>query len=717
VIQVSASLLHVMHSLLFGTYLIEVIATACQSSRGGVFDTASSSTWEAYEYAQVTVDVNLGYNEEYAEYGLDVLEYGSEGTKMANSLIGNYQSSTYWLGFLGLGITPVTFNQTPALGPIGDLYAGGYIPSRSYGYTAGAKYRLKGTPNSLTLGGYDSTRLELHNTTFHLNPSQEPVTYLSDIVVSTSQSTIPSNWTKNPMNLFDTSSAGYYTIDSTTSFLWLPKATCDKFADALGLSYNDTLNLYTFDSLPSQHEALQDLDLEFTFLFKDTSDSTQVVNITLPYAAFDLSLSYPFIPDTSSGSPDASKYYFPLRRADNDTQYTIGRVLLQEAYIIANYDSNTFSLHQAVHPADPLNGAQIVDITGANTGSNGTTGSNGSIATTGSIEKSRNNRGNLSYGAVAGIVVGFVIGFIAILGLGIFLFLRRHRSQHTPVASSEKLGDDTIPESPFTSTPTSLRFARFFRRDAKAVPVSPVSTIHETVGSTSFPRELGAEANEIYELPAPLSPVELNGEGVPMLGSIVGAEDTSIDINLSEYERTHRSLEAAMALQSVPLAQTGAYLSEKDEEHGSTSRWYSTETRPRNIPSQSTAPVSPTTTSSSQQIPSTPPPTYSRLNAEPPNFVCIGELSYIRPPGLDDQTIRHSRSIGSSMPSSSVVLSGTDLSLGAMYPEIENQNSSHASGRAETDSEMLERGGSRGRIEGEELVHVPQLPERRFSWE
>jgi hypothetical protein len=53
-----------------------------------------------------------------------------------------------------------------------------------------------------------------------------------------------------------------------------------------------------------------------TFKLGDTIDGGDTVDITLPYNAFDLQADYPLYTNRTN--------YFPLRRADNDTQYTLG---------------------------------------------------------------------------------------------------------------------------------------------------------------------------------------------------------------------------------------------------------------------------------------------------------------------------------------------------------------------------------------------------------
>jgi hypothetical protein len=45
-------------------------------------------------------------------------------------------------------------------------------------------------------------------------------------------------------------------IDSSTPYLWLPKSICEKFATALGLVYDDALNLYTFGGNDLTHDTL-----------------------------------------------------------------------------------------------------------------------------------------------------------------------------------------------------------------------------------------------------------------------------------------------------------------------------------------------------------------------------------------------------------------------------------------------------------------------------
>ena len=117
-------------------------------------------------------------------------------------------------------------------------------------------------------------------------------------------------------------------IDSTIPDLWLPEELCSKFEDAFGLSWNSTVGRYLIND--TQHEILQQQNANVTFHLGNDESGKPIVNITLPYSGFGLELSFPFV--------RRKQKYFPLRRAANATQYTLGRTFLQEAYM--SYDSS-----------------------------------------------------------------------------------------------------------------------------------------------------------------------------------------------------------------------------------------------------------------------------------------------------------------------------------------------------------------------------------------
>ena len=117
-------------------------------------------------------------------------------------------------------------------------------------------------------------------------------------------------------------------IDSTTPYIYLPVEACQVFERELGFVWNSTYNLYFVNE--RLHQSLQDANPQFTFTIGNNENSSPTVDIVLPYASFDLVAEPPLLPNETS--------FFPLRRAANDSQYTLGRTFLQEAYVSSKTD-------------------------------------------------------------------------------------------------------------------------------------------------------------------------------------------------------------------------------------------------------------------------------------------------------------------------------------------------------------------------------------------
>ncbi|TGO54337.1 hypothetical protein BOTNAR_0271g00090 [Botryotinia narcissicola] len=379
--------------------------STCLDSRGSTFNATQSSTWEPLLTLESSPYWRLGTGNSlqwppYGEYGLDNLAFGPDGPTIPNATIAMINATEYWVGSFGLGASTGNFSYVTPNVTYAQLETLGEILGAGYGYTAGAIYQQKGEPMSLTLGGYDENRFIPHNISFTLTQDPPvPQVFIDSISV------ISSNGSNTSIQLASSEENINALVDSSTPYLWLPEIVCNRFADALGLSYNESLNLYTFDENPTQHNNLSDSSTttNFTFRFKDKPSASDFVEIDLPYAAFDLSLSYPYIPNTEYGTDEASKFYFPLARSANSSQYTIGRAFLQEAYIITSYETNQFALYQAVHVSDTLNNKSIISIPSGDS----TTGQE-----TGTALSDQNTR--LTKGQIAGIVIG-VLGTIATL--------------------------------------------------------------------------------------------------------------------------------------------------------------------------------------------------------------------------------------------------------------------------------------------------------------
>ena len=266
----------------------------------------------------------------------------------------------------------------------------------------------------MTLGGFDSNRFIPHNISFELNPSQLPQAYINSVFLSSAATA--NNWT-DPVQLLSLADR-VLLIDSSTPYLWFPYTVCERFAESLGLVYDASLNLYTFDNNTSQHTVLENSQLTFTFSLSNLGSSGDAVNIRLPYAAFDLQLTYPAVPGSSYNSANSTMYYFPLRQATNEAQYTIGQAFFfQEAYIITDYEENVFSVHQAVHIANPIGNTSIFSIT---------------HSPKSSFRGPPMRPSVLSTGAIAGIAAG-VAAVVAVLcfALSTIFPRRQHLTKHT----------------------------------------------------------------------------------------------------------------------------------------------------------------------------------------------------------------------------------------------------------------------------------------------
>ncbi|KAF2220413.1 aspartic peptidase domain-containing protein, partial [Elsinoe ampelina] len=369
----------------------------CPDQRGALFTSNDSSTWKGRDVFQLGLNQNLGYTAS-GSFGFDKLTLGwsgSGGPTDDNAIIAWYIGTTYWLGIFGLkpqatNFTDINNPQTSFMSRLKDR---NLIPSLSYAYTAGNRYRLNGVYGSLTLGGYDASRFTASNVSF---PFYQDVS--RDLLVNVQSIGLKSGETD--LATYGTSFPAF--IDSTIPYIYLPLDACEVFERAFGLTWNSTLNRYPVSA--TLHARLVRENPQVTFNLSPNVNGGAVVPITLPYSAFDLNVSYPL---TAIGD---SQFYFPLRRGDNVTQYTLGRTFLQEAYLIADYDRGNFTL------------APCKWDTGITTQSLRAILSPALAAAAAAASASS----GMSTGAKAGIAAG-IVAVAAIAAAAIFICLRRKR--------------------------------------------------------------------------------------------------------------------------------------------------------------------------------------------------------------------------------------------------------------------------------------------------
>jgi hypothetical protein len=363
------------------------------------FQVSASTSWSSIGQYDVNTEEALNYTAA-GLFGFDKVTLGSaadsRSLSMDRQVVAGVAELDYFMGLLPLGQAEQSFSS---LGQSIDsllyqLRNATKIPSLSYAYTAGAKYRLKSVFGNLVLGGYDSTRFRSNDNDFSFTFSTDP----SKLLTVGVDSILATNSLQGTYSL--SSGAHFSVIDSTVAQLWLPLDICNQFERAYGLTYDPRTDLYLVND--TIHEQLLTKNPTLTIKLVNSLDNTATnyTNVQLPYAAFDQQASYPYYPNATN--------YFPIRRAANSTQYVLGRTLLQEAYLIVDYERANFTVAPAVFP-DPLPAANIVTIksvvdrgSGLNKGSSG-----------------------IGTGAIVGIVIGVVVLLLA--AIFAFFFLRRRR--------------------------------------------------------------------------------------------------------------------------------------------------------------------------------------------------------------------------------------------------------------------------------------------------
>ena len=246
----------------------------------------------------------------------------------------------------------------------------------------------------LIFGGYDRSRFQPNDLSFTLSAD-----VTRDIVVGV-QSVFYSGTTTTSL----LSEPIYAFIESTDPNIWLPESACLLFEEAFGLTYDNGTKKYLMNS--TQFTSLSAADPSVTIRLASSTTGGSTVDINLPFSAFALKAEYPFVPNAT--------YYFPLKRAANETQYTLGRAFLQEAYLTVDYDRGNFSVSQCTWTQGATSDvSSILSPSYTNSPSNSTS----------SIGSSSSSKSTITT-AVAGVVVG-VAALAGILATGYWFYRKK----------------------------------------------------------------------------------------------------------------------------------------------------------------------------------------------------------------------------------------------------------------------------------------------------
>ncbi|EAA35194.2 hypothetical protein GE21DRAFT_5677 [Neurospora crassa] len=532
----------------------------CVDARGGVFDYHISETWQTLGTGAYELGMNHTGVQRNGDYGLDTVAFvdtmASSATSVDGVLIAAVNATEYYQGYIGLGVTQGSIGSNVTKPLIPQLVeVNGMIPSHSYGYTAGAYYRdttTKGTYASLTFGGYDALRFVPHDTTFRLyignstadSNDRAPTVRLRGLTAQVpSLDKAPGNWTSTSQTLVAMNDSITAMIDSSTPFLWLPTDICERIASILDLVWRADLGVYVFANGGEQYlrykrmKSIDDLSFTFTVSSYDNSDNfgyplnmPGVVNITIPPAAFAQVLRYPWkniIKFNESSIP-----YFPLTRSTNETnnnQYIIGRVFMQEAYIITKYDKAAFSIHQALFPDNSATNHSLQAIERP---------PNSPYPEGPPVKKVAKKP--LGVGQTVAIVVSaFAAGSV----IGLISFLCCRRGSKVKKNEARKLEHNSEEVTPIHDEPpqntVSRMLSMFVGRRRSRKQSSP-----KTQAIMTEPVEVGADAHhQVFELPVPPEPIELDNNDIGHNDPYLGLDGSRVT---SDYEAARQKLECQL---------------------------------------------------------------------------------------------------------------------------------------------------------------------------
>ena len=335
---------------------------------------------------------------------------------------------------------------------------------------------------SLTLGGFDASRIVPNDLTFIFAPDNERdlVVGLVGLTANTTGQTDIDLLKRDDVTMF---------IDSTIAELWLPVEVCKAFEDAFHLKLDPTTDLYLVDDSLHQSLLSQNPSVTFTLGQKYSTDAT--VRITLPYAAFDLQASAPY-----RGLKEPTKY-FPIRRGNESNQWVLGRTFLQEAYLTVDWERQNFSLSAVDWTfGNPVDLNPIVSPQYA------------------VPHYTAPPKPGLSTGAIIGIAVGVGFTFAMVVSaVGWWFWRRRHKRKLAAVkakyeadmaaVSSKKATTEMVEEPPISPLPEGEETTTVFPK----AELPGDSGVHHELSTSSKEKESHVvnEADnterQIYEMP------------------------------------------------------------------------------------------------------------------------------------------------------------------------------------------------------------------------
>ncbi|MCJ1402725.1 hypothetical protein MMC11_005946 [Xylographa trunciseda] len=428
---------------------------------GGGFDKSSSTTWSQFStyISPETVISTTG-----DQYGSDTLIFGG-GQNLSKYPIGLPLKENGLIlddlfdNSLGLG------SNSTFLTTLSNL---GLIASKSFSIFSGLAGTNGNTDGSLVVGGLDSAKMSGSSLTGAISPqSNDPVSLwtdscgtglfvtVKDITLNLPNGTTPSilggNFTEGLSMCIDPAYPGITLPPNTgpimTEYMGTPvgHGGTDEAGDGNVPFYNSYIYLAS--------DVYQG-DLTFTF---ESGLQIAVTNDQLVVPVWE-----------TNANGIAIQKNDTLRKVLINTlgwpvlnvQPILGQPFLTAAYLSVNYDSNQFTISNvnvtktsnvvAIDPSGTCIPHPTISTSpgSSNTTTSGPPGSSNITITTSST--------SLASGAIAGIVVGTVL-ILAILGTGLFFFLRSRRAKRQPAYVADPR--ETFKPQAYSADPKSNGYA------------------------------------------------------------------------------------------------------------------------------------------------------------------------------------------------------------------------------------------------------------------
>lgn len=368
-----------------------------------------------------------------------------------------------------------------------------------------------GQYSQLIFGGFDTSRFQPNDVKFSLS---EDVT--RDIVVGL-QSIVYSGTSTKPL----LPTPIYAFVESTDPNIWLPLEACKEFEAAFGLEWDDITSKYLIND--TQFTTLSQSNPTVTFRLAASTTGGASADIVLPFQAFGLKAAYPFVPNAT--------HYFPLQRAENATQYTLGRAFLQEGYLTVDYERRNFSLCQNVW----LQGATPKISTIVSPEYSNKTPSHPEAAQQNEVKKN-----------LTSAIVGGVIGFLVFIGIGVagiwhWKTQKKQAKERKEAGSEEEKAAEQVTE--FSQSGKSGLFKNPPPKDIQSccIPRTKLTTGSGNLGSVG-PFEV--DAHYIPEAP-----------GIPLFPEMHGSEQyIPVELQGSSIEETVSSPTESSNVRSYPVS-------------------------------------------------------------------------------------------------------------------------------------------------------------------